>query len=142
MICKTCKYRKGRYCCHYKVKITLFATDKTLCLAYREKRKSTESRTKRNSLKQEKKLARKLNAKLTPASGALSGTKGDMTKGYYLIESKSTRKDRITLKKEWLDKVRGQALKAGKFPVLALDFGKDRYFVVSGEDFEKIIKEE
>jgi hypothetical protein len=102
--------------------------------------KKTKSTIKKDSIRQEKRLAKKLkNTKLRPASGALPNAKGDMTKGkHYLIDSKSTKKDRITVKKEWLDRVRGQAIKEGRFGVIALDFLDHQYFILSKEDFEEI----
>ena len=135
MICDTCKYRKKKYCTYYKCKLSFISTNVDVCVAYREKKPYRKSTIKRDSLRQEKKASKSIGATLRPASGSLSNAKGDMSKGCYLISSKATRKDRITLKKEWLDEIRGQAIREGKCPVRWLDFGDHRSYVLAEEDF-------
>jgi hypothetical protein len=70
----------------------------------------------------EKKAAKRLKGRLTPGSGALAGAKGDIVKVSFLIESKATKDDSISLKLSWLDKIAKEALDVGKDPALILQF--------------------
>ena len=65
---------------------------------------------------------------MVPGSGSKDGAKGDMILDGYLIESKSTVKDSLGIKLEWLRKIRTEALGRNKVPALALVFtdGKGR----------------
>lgn len=75
------------------------------------------------SQKREKKFAKKYGAKLTPNSGARWHSKGDLTTETHLIEVKSTAKNQMVIHKDWLEKIRAEALKDGKDPILVIDFG-------------------
>jgi hypothetical protein len=69
----------------------------------------------------EKRLAKDIKARLTPASGA-SSAKGDMVIGEVLVEHKSTINNSMSVKLEWLIKIEGEALATGKTPALVVDF--------------------
>lgn len=70
----------------------------------------------------EKRAARRLGGRQTPASGALSGAKGDIRKGQFLIESKATKHNSLVVQLEWLDKISKEALDAGQTPALLIQF--------------------
>ncbi len=70
----------------------------------------------------EKHLARALGARLTPASGAGRGGKGDMTLGRHLLEAKSSTGDSVRLQRGWLAKIAGEARAAGRQPGLTITF--------------------
>lgn len=75
----------------------------------------------------EKKGALSLAARLTPASGAMVGAKGDMrlarmTGQDFLIESKSTTALSLPVKLEWLVKISEEAVTKGMHPALLLAF--------------------
>lgn len=70
----------------------------------------------------ERRVAATLRAKPTPASGALPWAHGDMNKGRWRIEAKSTVKDSISLKLDWLEKIQREANEGGKFPALTVTF--------------------
>ena len=70
----------------------------------------------------EKKLAKSIGARLTPASGALQSCKGDMQVGEFLIEAKSTIHASITLDREFFTKIVHEATFKGKTPALAISF--------------------
>lgn len=70
----------------------------------------------------EKKTAKRLGGKPTPASGALAGAKGDIELPKFLVEAKSTIKESISIKREWLMKISGEALAKGKAPALVVTF--------------------
>lgn len=79
-------------------------------------------RGKRHGTKAEKKLAHRLGATLTPASGALPGAKGDMTTERFRIESKSTVKDSFRLPLETLCKAADEATEQGQVAAVAVQF--------------------
>ncbi len=73
----------------------------------------------------EKNVAKRLGARLTPASGALAGAKGDCVTDTHLIECKSTRNKSISLKYEWLAKISHEALQQNRIPILTINFTSD-----------------
>ncbi len=72
--------------------------------------------------KAEKNVAQRLKAKLTPASGAMAGAKGDMEKGGFRIESKATKAESMRLELGWLQKIYQEALERGENPALIVQF--------------------
>lgn len=94
--------------------------------------------TKYNSNKQEKRVAKELNAKLTIASGSLAFQKADVRNDIFLIECKTTSKDFYNLKEDvWL-RIEKQAIKDGiRTPLMCIDLneGKDSYAVIKYLDF-------
>ncbi|MFI5102878.1 MAG: hypothetical protein ACHP9V_05855 [Terriglobales bacterium] len=70
----------------------------------------------------EKRLAKKLGGRQTPASGAMIGAKGDISFEKLLMEAKSTTNDSMSLKFEWLAKIAAEARNMGKTPALAVSF--------------------
>lgn len=97
----------------------------------------------------ETKLAKRIGAKLTPASGAMTGAKGDMKRGNFLIESKATQNESMSLKRDWLLKINIEALETGKLPALAVIFtnesGKseprDRWIMLKETDFIELVSD-
>lgn len=73
--------------------------------------------------KREKALGKKYGAKQTCNSGAMWYSKGDLKSETHLFEVKSTHKSQMTVKKEWLFKIRTEAIKSGKNPAMIIDFG-------------------
>lgn len=86
----------------------------------------------------EAKAAKSLAARLTPASGALAGAKGDMTTKDYLIEAKSTINKSMSLKLLWLQKIQHEALTTGKTPALSVRFTTEYGDAVQGGDWVMI----
>ncbi len=70
----------------------------------------------------EKRLAKRLGGRQTPASGAMVGAKGDVMLPAMLMEAKSTVRDSLALKLDWLAKIAGEARAQGKVPALAVVF--------------------
>lgn len=83
----------------------------------------------------EAKAAKQLNARLTPASGALAGAKGDMTADNYLIEAKSTVNKSMSLKLLWLQKITHESLTTGKVPAVSVRFTTEYGDAVHGGDW-------
>jgi hypothetical protein len=70
----------------------------------------------------EKRAAKRLGARQTPASGAMEGAKGDLRKDGFLIESKATTAASLSVKLAWLAKIAKEAEDAGRVPALAIQF--------------------
>ena len=70
----------------------------------------------------ERKVAKELRARLTPASGAMEGAKGDMAVSGFLIEAKSTSSGSLSIKLDWLSKIRHEAVHSDKLPALTVTF--------------------
>ena len=84
----------------------------------------------RKSQKQERKTAKTFSGRTQAGSGSLSGSKGDVRSKYNLIECKRTDHSSISIKEAWLDKIRKEAVKEGRIPVLAIEIGKRRYLIM------------
>jgi len=140
-VCLKCRYYKKCYCSYYRMR--MLGVD--ICTAFKAIiDKPIRNQIKKKSIKQEKKLAKEIGAKLTPQSGAQDTSPADMIKGNYVIESKSTKGDSLSVKREWLDQVKQSPINYGKIPTLILDFTKtnDKYVVMDIKDFQKLIKED
>lgn len=70
----------------------------------------------------EKRTTKRLGGQLRPASGAMEGAKGDFKTEQFLVECKSTERDSIALKHEWLGKIAHEARGAGRSPALSITF--------------------
>lgn len=94
---------------------------------------------KRRSQKQEKSVAKKFNARLTAASGALWGMKGDVRSDRFLIECKTTEKDYYTLTAKVWEKIQEEAIQDHmRIPLMVIDLkDTDRYVVFRPKDFNK-----
>lgn len=94
---------------------------------------------KRRSQKQEKGVAKDLNAKVTVASGALWGQKGDVRNSMFLAECKTTEKDFYSITTKVWEKIEEEALKDGmRSPLLIVDLkDTDRYVVFNPNQFVK-----
>ena len=73
----------------------------------------------------ETKLAKRIKAKPTPASGALSGAKGDMFLDEFLIEAKSTSRASMSIKLDWLCKILGEARAKQLNPAVSIVFSDE-----------------
>ena len=67
-------------------------------------------------------VSKRLGARLTPASGAMVGAKGDMSMQDFLIESKTTTDSSLALKLGWLVKISEEAQCKGKKPAVITSF--------------------
>ena len=52
----------------------------------------------------------------------MPGAKGDIELGPTLLEAKSTRRDSMTIKLDWLCKIAREAMAEGKMPALSVSF--------------------
>lgn len=72
--------------------------------------------------KSETRLTKKLGGRARPASGALESAKGDIVKGEFLIEAKSTQADSFSIQLTHLAKIKAEAMSHDKTPALTVDF--------------------
>lgn len=94
--------------------------------------------TKYYSNNQEKQVARNLNGKKQPNSGATNFRKGDVELKYFLLDCKTVTapKKSVSIKKEWIDKIRQEAFAMGKSSsAICFNFepnGKNFYIIDEG----------
>jgi len=93
------------------------------------------SKGQKESLKHEKRLAKKVNGKRSAASGAFWSRKGDVRSAELLIEHKWTGKKSVTIKSEVLKKITTEAILDSRKPVLGLHLDGENYVVLLEEDF-------
>lgn len=98
--------------------------------------------TRYYSERQEKKVAKSLNGKVVPNSGAIRFGAGDVILDDWLIECKTKTKesDSFTIKKDWIIKNQEEAFAMRKsYNALAIDFGDgDQYYLINEKIFKKI----
>jgi hypothetical protein len=96
----------------------------------------------RRSNKMERKIATKLGGVRRPRSGGLRWSKydsstedGDVTTPEFQIEHKRTDKKSMSIKREYLDKVKAGAKKFGKDPAVVITFQEPTKPFVEDEDW-------
>jgi len=72
--------------------------------------------------KSETRVLKNMGAVQTIASGSIDGMKSDGVLGQFRIECKSTTNKSMSLKEEWLQKIRVEALQTNLTPVLTISF--------------------
>ena len=110
--------------------------------------KNTNKSSNKHGTLSEKRVAKDLGMKLTPGSGALSGAKGDAYNIDYRMESKSTIKESLSLKRAWLTKINNEARETNRHPALSLSFvnpdGSPKHngdwVMIPKEDFEEFLE--
>lgn len=97
--------------------------------------------TKVASKKQEKRIAKEMNARVTVASGALDFQKADVRNDRYLVEAKTTEKSFYPLSLSTWEKIEDQALHDGiRIPVMCIDLndGKESLAILHHHDFDAL----
>lgn len=94
------------------------------------------------SNKQEKAVAKSLNGKVVPNSGAIRFGAGDVIVDNWLIECKTciNEKKSFAIKKDWLLKNKEEAFAMNKeFNALAFNFGDNiNYYIIDEKTFKKL----
>lgn len=97
------------------------------------------------SEQQELAIARAIDGRRTPNSGATKFFKGDVVTKRWMIEAKTQIEEKKTfsIKSEWLEKAREEAFSMKKdFMALAFNFGgenqTENYYVISERDFKRL----
>ena len=110
------------------------------------KRAEDESKPTRHfSSKQEKSVAKAVGGRQVSNSGATAFQKGDVVSDKFLLEckTKTSSSDSISIKKEWLDKNKKEALFMGKeHSALAFNFGPDQenYYIIEEYLFKELLE--
>lgn len=86
-----------------------------------ERRLAARTKTSHGSVS-EKRVAKSLGGRLTPASGAMAGAKGDVRLPDFLLEAKSTTDQTMRVELHWLQKITHEALSIGKTPAVSIRF--------------------
>ena len=94
---------------------------------------------------QEKEIAKLLNGRTQSNSGGTRFGGGDIHTNNFLIEAKTTIKDRLSfpIKKEWIHKSSEQAFQQGKnYSALAFRFNEkgEDYFVINSQLFSQLVQ--
>jgi hypothetical protein len=76
----------------------------------------------RHGTRSERRVAKKMKARLTPGSGSKAWAKGDSVLPDLLIESKATIYDSMVLKHSFLRKITKEALETNRVPALTASF--------------------
>lgn len=100
--------------------------------------------TRYYSHKQEKRIAKNVQGKLQPNSGATLFNKGDISTKDWLFEAKTCTKEQesFSIKREWLDKLKQESFAMNKeYYSLVFDFGSNNNFYILDEDIFKQILE-
>jgi hypothetical protein len=107
--------------------------------------KASSSRMNRvrlaSSKRQEKQAAKRSHGVRTSGSGNTWHSKGDVRAPTRLIECKRTDKKQFILTLQMLTQIRIQALKAGKSPVLQLEFGTaqaNQWTIIPTSEYERL----
>ena len=117
-----------------------------MALGLKERCKEGEKKpTRYYSSRQEESIAKAIGGRQTPNSGAVPFVKGDVLSEQFLLEAKTktSHADSISLKKEWFEKNRQEALFMGK-PYSALVFsfgpGEENHYVIDEWLFQELLE--
>ena len=101
--------------------------------------------TRKYSKAQESRVAKKLNGKRQPNSGATAFMKGDVKTDQFCIECKTamTEKQSMSIKRDWIDKLREEAFAMGKpYWSVAFNFGglrnHENFYIIDEKLFIKL----
>lgn len=92
-------------------------------------------RRMRRSRAQEKRDALAYGGRVQAGSGCGTFKKGDVRTDDLLIENKRTDKQQMTIKAEWLDKIRNEALTEGRTPVVGIEIAGREWVLLLKEDY-------
>lgn len=100
--------------------------------------------TRKYSSKQEKRVAKDIGGRVTSNSGATRFYKGDINLGNMLIEckTKTSPSKSVSIKKEWLDKLKEERFAMGKsYSAIAFDFGDgEDYFIIDKKLMQLLVE--
>lgn len=92
------------------------------------------SRAKRS----ERRVARLTGGRLQKGSGCSFDQKGDVLTDVFLIECKTTEKNSYRLTVADLEKVRQQAVRYGRVPVMSIEMQGKRYWIMEAETAKRL----
>lgn len=90
-------------------------------------------------------MAKAVNGKRTPNSGATPFSKGDVHAGSFCIECKTVTQEQqsVSIKREWIDKLKEEMFAAGKsYWSLVFNFGglrnKENFYIIDERLFKQL----
>lgn len=90
---------------------------------------------------QEKRLeAKHAGGQRSAASGAFWSRKGDVRTDMFLIEAKATAKKSMSIKKEWLEKIRREAIMESRMPLLVVEIDGLSCVMLLEDDFDDLLE--
>ena len=92
--------------------------------------------------KMEKQTAKKTGGKPVSGSGSKRANPGDVTKGQWLIEEKTTTGKSMTVKELWLRKIKSEAASVGKIPLVKLNIGDETWYAIPDGIMEGLMQDE
>lgn len=92
-------------------------------------------RRKKESVRQEKRIAEDIAGRRVSGSGALTGMKGDVTEQTFLIEAKQTKAPRFSITLPLWRKIFGEAARASKLPAMVIEMAGRKVVVIDYDDF-------
>lgn len=90
---------------------------------------------------QEMRMAAGMGGRVQPGSGSSMYAKGDVKTSEFLIECKATDKASLSLKGDWLAKIREEARGQGLVPALALNISGEEWVAIPRSLFLDTFKE-
>ena len=96
-----------------------------------------ETDRKKHSAKSERRLAKAVGGRTQPGSGAFDTHKGDVINDDFLFEHKETGNASRSITVAEMEKIKTEALQAGRMPAFVLEFlkKKKKYVVLDFQDF-------
>ena len=115
-----------------------------MIVGLRKRAEDENKPTRHFSSKQEKSVAKAVGGRQVSNSGATDFQKGDVVSDKFLLECKTKTKnsDSMSIKKEWLEKNKREALFMGKeHSALAFNFGPDQenYYIIEEYLFKELL---
>ena len=106
---------------------------------------TSKKNTRHYSSKQEKSVATAISGKQTANSGATPFQKGDVLSDKFLLEckTKTTDSESVSIKKEWIEKNKREALFMGKeYQALAFNYGPNQpnYYIIDEYLFQELLE--
>lgn len=98
----------------------------------------TRPEVRKKAIQEEREIARRLSGKVQKASGAMPAPsrKGDVTTQEFVIESKLTESNTLSIPKSVLTKIQAEAFSVGKEPALVVNVGGSRWVCIRMDLFE------
>lgn len=86
----------------------------------------------------EKKIAKARGGLAVKRSGGILGLPGDVRTDLFLSECKATANKSLSIKREWLQRIEGEALRQGKLPTLEVNISGNEWTAVPRWVFERL----
>ena len=94
----------------------------------------------------EKENSKRTGGRLRPGSGNQAAKPGDSVEGdpnemQWLVEEKTTTGKSMTVQEKWLQKIKTEAVRTSKIPLLRMNIGDECWYVVPAEVWEGMMQD-